>query len=139
MLTAHQERCKAYYAKNRDRIRAKVKEYRANNTARIREYDAQRRAGNKHRYHAYFLQYKYGITAADYQHMLHNQGGVCAVQGCGNDGSEDKRRRRLFVDHCHQTGKVRGLLCCNCNRVLGMMKESAELLRGLAGYIEKHK
>lgn len=45
----------------------------------------------------------------------------------------------LFVDPCHETGKVRGLLCCSCNRVLGMMKERVEAIRGLADYIEAAK
>ena len=133
----HKEKCRDYYIRNREKVKAKAREYRANNIETVRKKEAERRLRNRDRYHAYFLKYKYGITIDDYNAMLAKQKGICATDGCLNDGSEDKRRRRLFVDHCHTTGKVRGLLCCTCNRVLGMMKESPELIRGLAKYIEE--
>jgi hypothetical protein len=132
----HSERCKSYYSRNREKVKAKVREYRAKNIEKVRQKEAERKEKNRPNYYPYFLKYKYGITIDDYNRMLFAQGGVCATNGCMNDGSEDKRRKRLFVDHCHSTGKVRGLLCCTCNRVLGLMKESPDLIRGLASYIE---
>lgn len=45
--------------------------------------------------------------------------------------------RRLAVDHCHQSGKIRGLLCADCNRALGMFKDNAQALRRAADYIEE--
>jgi hypothetical protein len=53
-----------------------------------------------------------GVTDADYDRMLNEQGGGCAI--CGNP----PKSRRLHVDHDHKTGKVRGLLCFRCNRAL---------------------
>lgn len=73
---------------------------------------------------------KYGISLSDYNELLESQGGVCAV--CGD--LPDKRR--LAVDHNHDTGKIRGLLCQPCNVSIGKMKESPELLRKLANYLE---
>lgn len=57
------------------------------------------------------IQETYGITQADYERMLAAQGGGCAI--CGG-----KRRGNLDIDHCHKTGRVRGLLCRRCNRRL---------------------
>jgi hypothetical protein len=58
---------------------------------------------------------KFGITEEDYYKMLNKQGGVCAI--C--KGPPDKRWGKLSVDHCHETGSVRGLLCISCNTNLG--------------------
>ena len=65
---------------------------------------------------------RYGITMDEFDVMKNNQGGVCAIcNGKNND-------RDLAVDHCHTTGKVRGLLCGNCNRGIGYFKDSKILL-----------
>lgn len=60
----------------------------------------------------YHLKLRYGVTHVDYQRMLQEQGGVCAI--CGNPPGN----RKLAVDHCHETLKVRGLLCHTCNTAL---------------------
>jgi hypothetical protein len=65
--------------------------------------------------------------------LLEEQGGKCAV--CGKLNNEG--RRRLAVDHDHKTGKVRGLLCGNCNTALGLVKEDPEILSLLADYLRK--
>lgn len=73
---------------------------------------------------------KYGITEVDYQTLLAKQNGGCAI--CGSSG-----RRRLDVDHDHLTNKIRGLLCNNCNRGLGHLKDDPALLRLAATYLER--
>jgi hypothetical protein len=78
---------------------------------------------------------KYGLTEDDYVRMLAEQQDVCAVCGNGPGG----RVRRLCVDHCHDTGKVRGLLCDPCNRILGMIKDSKEHAHSMADYIDKYR
>lgn len=73
---------------------------------------------------------KYGVTQADYDRMLRDQDGRCAV--CG------KTQARAFdVDHCHTSGKVRGLLCTSCNRMIGHAGDSVERLRAAAEYLKK--
>lgn len=72
---------------------------------------------------------KYGITAAKYDDMLESQNSACAI--CG----KVKDRVRLAVDHDHDTGRIRGLLCENCNRGIGMFKHSATLLQNAIQYI----
>ena len=78
------------------------------------------------------LKSKYGITPEDYDAMFDSQSGRCAI--CGTDragGSGD----RLHVDHSHETGEVRGLLCGNCNRGIGHFKDSPDTLREAADYL----
>jgi hypothetical protein len=75
------------------------------------------------------LSLKYDMTAS-YSEMLIAQGGVCAVCGKPPD------RYRLCVDHDHETGKVRALLCHSCNRALGYAGDDPRRLRALAEYLE---
>jgi hypothetical protein len=77
---------------------------------------------------------KYGITDVDYKRMLEEQNGVCAICQEFHGG----RSGRLDIDHCHVTGKVRGLLCHKCNRALGLLKERIENLQGAIAYLERH-
>ena len=76
---------------------------------------------------------QYGISEMDYARMLTEQNGGCAI--CGDDGSAG-RGGVLHVDHCHQTGRVRGLLCDRCNHGLGNFKDDPALLRRAAYYLE---
>lgn len=75
----------------------------------------------------------YNMSAADYAALFQSQGGLCAI--CRK---EDHVRRRLSVDHCHETGRVRGLLCDACNKVIGMAEEDAGRLRSAAAYVTAH-
>jgi hypothetical protein len=72
----------------------------------------------------------YGVTLAQYEQMLHSQGGVCAICGGGQEG------KSLSVDHCHATGQVRGLCCDPCNRALGLLRDDPERMRKAAEYLE---
>jgi hypothetical protein len=77
---------------------------------------------------------KYGISVSDYDRMFLQQSGLCAIcSSQSNDG------RRLHVDHCHDTGKVRGLLCNRCNKGLGLFRDDPDLLSIAAGYIVEHE
>ena len=70
-----------------------------------------------------------GVTTEVYERMLASQGGGCAI--CGNE----PKTRRLHVDHDHATGRVRGLLCHRCNRVLATWLTPV-ILRNMANYLE---
>jgi len=74
---------------------------------------------------------KYGLTPSNYRQMVENQQNKCKV--CKTDGSLLKRR--LYVDHCHITGKVRGLLCHSCNVALGAARDDISILRALIQYL----
>lgn len=75
----------------------------------------------------------YGITVADYERMNAEQGGVCAI--CGQ---AETNGRSLAVDHCHATGRVRGLLCGTCNRGIGLLKDDADRVMSAAIYLYQH-
>ena len=77
------------------------------------------------------LKRKYGITLDEYNLMFLKQQGNCLI--CSIHQSILKRP--LVVDHCHNTGKVRGLLCSNCNTALGLLKEDEEIIKNLLEYI----
>ena len=79
------------------------------------------------------LKYRYGITTEEKKEKIKNQGSVCAI--CRE---QFKNGLNTHVDHCHNTNKIRGILCANCNRGLGKFKDSPELLRFAALYIEYH-
>lgn len=127
----------AYYRNNSDRLKEYGKRYRSENAERLAEYRRERQQRPEYR-RANFdrhLRRTYGITADDYDEMLAGQGGGCAI--CESPTSGDPRRPRLHVDHCHDTGKVRGLLCSDCNRALGQFKDCPDRLVAAADYIRK--
>lgn len=77
------------------------------------------------------------ITLEEYNTLLKKQNGVCAI--CGNPEyvtMADGKPRNLAVDHNHETGKIRGLLCTNCNKGLGHFKDNIEKLKIAINYLE---
>jgi len=82
-----------------------------------------------------FIKRTYGISYKDYIGMQELQGNRCAI--CKSSESSNKRTDRFFVDHCHATGKVRGLLCSKCNHGLGHFNDSPKLLLNAVKYLEK--
>lgn len=75
---------------------------------------------------------KYGITLEEYDRLYEKQSGVCAI--CHLPQSST-RNSRLCVDHDHQTGEVRGLLCSDCNRGIGLLKDDYRILNNAADYL----
>ena len=85
------------------------------------------------------LRKQYGITLEDYYKMLEEQNHVCAICGRAEYATDHRSGlpRALAVDHCHETGKVRGLLCTNCNRGLGKFNDNIERLANAIKYLSK--
>ena len=94
--------------------------------------------------HAHYMKHirwrKKGVDATRYQEMLHEQGGVCAI--CHEpERAPDKasgKTRDLAIDHNHETGVVRQLLCSACNRALGLFRDDPALLNAAKTYLHKH-
>lgn len=80
-----------------------------------------------------FIQKTYDIDWNSYESMLDSQNGCCAI--CKSRISSS-RTTRLFVDHCHTSGVVRGLLCSACNHALGLFKDSPTILKSALNYLE---
>jgi hypothetical protein len=79
------------------------------------------------------LKSRYGITPEDYEEMLSEQKGKCAI--CNRHGQSSGNKRRLDIDHCHKTGKIRGLLCNRCNQSMGKVKDDIDLLKKFLAYL----
>ena len=77
----------------------------------------------------------YGITTEDYDEMRESQGYACKL--CGINETESSGKGLLHIDHCHRTGKVRGLLCSNCNTALGLLQDSPSLIIAAFNYINE--
>lgn len=80
------------------------------------------------------LRVKYGLSETAYNNLLKAQGGVCAI--CGQKETT-KNRKRLAVDHCHDTNTVRGLLCLKCNVMLGQARDDLRILENAINYLKK--
>lgn len=81
------------------------------------------------------LKRSYGLSVEMYNEMYDRQRGVCSI--C--HGIETAKNRNLHVDHCHSTGKIRGLLCGNCNRLLGYAKDNLSVLVDAGVYLERSR
>jgi hypothetical protein len=92
--------------------------------------ERRRAASKKHRRKQLF-ETVYGISLADYDLMLADQGGVCAI-------CKKAPEKRLCVDHCHTTGKVRRLLCGKCNSMLGFSEDDPARLDAGAAYLRAY-
>ena len=81
------------------------------------------------------LKRKYKITLDRYNELYIKQGGVCAVCFERETMKYLGKVRVLCVEHDHKTGKVRGLLCSNCNRALGLLQDSPVVVNSLKEYL----
>ena len=79
---------------------------------------------------------KYGITIEEQEVMLRNQNGKCKICGKGIYLFGDTKSNTAHVDHDHKTGKVRGLLCQECNTGLGKFCDNIEYLKNAIKYLE---
>ena len=122
----------AYRKKWRDANKEHIKEYDRLYREKNKEVlNSKRREANSYSRKVNLL--KYNLTEKDYENMLKNQNESCL--GC-NIHYTKTSKQRLHVDHCHVTGKVRGLLCHNCNTALGLIKENLVTLNNLIFYIK---
>lgn len=128
------ERARRWRLKNKKYKAEKDKEWRLNNADRKRENGKRYYEKTKDKFRAIDLKRNYGMTVEQYDSMLKAQNGVCAICFGVN-----KNGKRLAVDHDHNTGKVRELLCASCNLVIGHCRESAENLERAISYLRRHK
>ncbi len=82
------------------------------------------------------LQRNYGITQIEYNNLVIEQGGVCAICGLPETAKLNNTTKRLSVDHCHKTGIVRGLLCGKCNNGIGRFEDNIDILASAISYLQ---
>lgn len=111
---------------------ARHDEYRRKNLKSIAVKQRNRYAENKERYRGYDIKRRYKFTLEDYKSLAEKQNGCCKI--CGTK-KPSVREKYFHVDHCHSTGKIRGLLCSDCNMGLGKFKDKPELLISAARYL----
>ncbi len=85
-----------------------------------------------------YLRSKYGCDQETYERLQREQGGVCAL--CRRPETDQWKgvTLNLAVDHCHETKKIRGLLCRSCNLAIGKFREDAEVVQRAADYLRHH-
>lgn len=103
-----------------------AKKWRNENRKRVNELALKRYHSDPKKQRANSLKYFYGLTLSDFNSLAEKQGNQCAI--C-------REILILNVDHCHKTGKIRGLLCQHCNRGLGGFKDSIEKLTAAISYL----
>jgi hypothetical protein len=111
------------------------KEYRKNNPEKIKVQRKKFSGKYKHKYKAYQIMYEYNMSIDEYQDMFKKQNSTCAI--CFTQIKPDKGLRSACIDHDHETGKVRELLCFHCNTGLGMFKDNIGLLENSVKYLKK--
>lgn len=118
----NKDRCKARnkarYAAKHDEIRSRMRQYYAANKAKWRE-------GNLKKHH--------GVSLSQYIKVVDSQNGCCGICGV----HQSKLRRPLALDHCHSSGKIRGVLCDKCNLGLGLLGDTLLPLVAAVEYLKR--
>ena len=123
---------KKWYKSNPQYAKEKAKKWRTENIDRVKEY----RIANKRRSYIVDIKRKYNITELEFNNMLLTQKNKCI--GCGVDFEFGVQEKTPHIDHCHKTGKVRGILCRKCNSVIGFYKDNPKPLFNLSEYLNCH-
>lgn len=100
-----------------------------NNAKTIIQYQKKYYQANKGKVKDRILRKEFGLGLSEYKRMLSKQNGVCKICGA------PPKCRALAVDHCHTSGRIRGLLCASCNRGISYFKDSPDLLKSAAHYL----
>lgn len=133
----HPARAKAYAKKYRETHAEKISGWkrkdRENNKDAILERTRKWRATNPEKMVSQRLRQRYRLSKLDYEKLVKAQNGVCAI--CGNSPNG----HHLFIDHNHETGTMRGLLCRNCNFGLGLFDDNIDSLLKAAQYLMDYK
>ncbi len=126
----HSSKCKV--CKNAATMKwraANTEKYNAGMRAYMKTVPAEKRYGTE-------IKRRYGCTLEQYNAMIVAQEGACAI--CRKLHNPAEKKGRLYVDHCHTTGKVRALLCSGCNSMLGYSKDDTRVLLEAVAYLTRH-
>lgn len=130
---------RAFQAARKVEKKAYDQRYREIHSERLKASDRARHAADPESARLYKLKKTFGLSSEDEQRILKDQNQVCAVCLQPEWVVVRGKIKHLAVDHNHHTGKVRGFLCNNCNRALGMLDENENTLTNLIAYLQKHR
>lgn len=119
----------------RDCVRLYGIKYREKNKKLIKRKKREYHKENPHIKRRSYLKLEYGLTLEDYDKLLKSQNGLCKI--CNADNPNCEQHKHLYIDHCHSTGKVRGLLCGRCNSAIGHMKDNIEYFEKAIEYLKE--
>lgn len=120
------------YMKNQEENKKKQREWNAQYPNKVKEKSKKWNDNNKLMNRSSELKRNFGMTLQDYDLMFEQQRGRCKI--CNRHQSIFARK--LFVDHCHKTGKVRGLLCSTCNSGIGHLQDNIKILQSAIEYLK---
>lgn len=127
------ERMAQWYKDNRDARLEYRRKYYAKNAEKIREQALARYHNDPEQKIRTHLKARYGLTIEQRDAIFASQNNCCAICGTNDPGT-----KAWHIDHCHTTGKVRGILCFKCNTGLGNFADSIPTLNSAAEYLRKH-
>ena len=110
-----------YYQANKQAFSKQQRNYYINNREKITNRELK----------------KYSVSVEEYNAMLEAQNKVCAICKQPETARVNNKVKRLSIDHNHETGKVRGLLCHNCNILIGQAKDNVKILHNAAEYLNR--
>ena len=122
-----------YYQKNKDRIAARHKRWRESNPERAAAIRSAWRAENPDKEAAQLRRRKYGTCGTE---LFESQGGKCAICAKPLVLFGGTRQETACIDHHHESGKVRGILCTNCNTAIGMFDEDQQRMAAAIEYLK---
>jgi hypothetical protein len=126
---------KMYRERNKNSLKEKSLMYRMDNKEKRQETCAKYRANNKDKEFECSLRKRYKIGRSVFIQMLDAQGGRCMI--CGVKFDNKSKGKNVCVDHCHNTQRVRGLLCLKCNSGIGFFGDSQSKLRKAIEYLDR--
>ena len=116
--------------RERNHARYRTTEYRAEQRKKWDDRSPER----KEKYRWSYIMRNYGLAKEDFESMLDGQENKCAI--CKFEFHDEKQSTRPHIDHCHDSGNIRGLLCNNCNTGLGQFKDNPSLLQSAIRYLQ---
>jgi Recombination endonuclease VII len=125
-------RRKVWYQRNREREIARVGAWQRRNPEKLAAQRRQSTDVRARKYREWHLRKRFGLTIDVYGALLAAQDGTCAI--CSTPTENDSA---LHVDHDHETGRVRGLLCMRCNNALGLLRDDPEVLSNAVDYLHR--
>lgn len=138
-LDKRREHSRRYSKEHKEEFACKMRRLREQNPEECRRKAQEWRDKSQQRIadtsFAYRLRYFYSLTVEDYRELESRQGGKCSICGAHQDDLE----QCLCVDHCHKTGRVRGLLCVKCNAGVGMFSDNPKILAAAIRYLKGDK